>query len=142
MESILGGLIGFIAGYLLSIFFKNYTPPSKSVEKRFEDYAKFAREADDFTAKMLQESEDRKFEFNVIKEANEAFNEYVESKPLFFDGKWQKIGRIIIANPYRGFYLVHHEPTAKYINADFGKMVREKYLELKTQYDKDNGSNI
>jgi len=28
------------------------------------------------------------------------------------------------------------------INADFGKMVREKYLELKTQYDKDNGINF
>lgn len=136
MESILGGLIGFIIGYVLSIIFKNWMPPSKEAEKRFEDYAKFSRETNDFTTKMLQEHEDRKFERDVLKEAYNHFDDYLNSPPLFLDGKWQKVGIIIISNPFRECYMVHHKPTAKYISADFNKMVREKYIELKNKYDK------
>ena len=81
--------------------------------------APYYQESDDMMAKFNQEIEDDKIKRAICKEAYERVD-------MWMDGK---LG-IVIFNPIAFSYTIYHEPTAKYLHADFAKLINEKYLEF------------
>ena len=85
----------------------------------------YYKESDDNIAKFKQECEDNQINYSINREASDRLDMWIEGR-----------NGVVIFNPLRFSYTIHHEPTAKYLHADFNKLVQEKYLELKKEYEK------
>lgn len=80
-----------------------------------------------------QQFEDSSFMQDVERTAQRDFNEYLKQDDIIFGGRnYGKLG-IIISVPIRCTYTIYDEANAKYKNANFQFMVKERFKQLKSE---------
>ncbi|HUM52978.1 MAG TPA: hypothetical protein PK431_14235 [Chitinophagales bacterium] len=120
-----------VISYAISIFFKK-----KSVNvKPVISFEQFDYERENLGLLHKQEFEDRAYLMDVKRTALNNFIEWQSTPDFILMGKNYGKLCMLIAIPSKACYTIYNEKTAKYKNADFHKLVRERFNELKIQFE-------
>lgn len=96
---------------------------------------------DEGIEKLYQNMEDLRVSRHIHNEAFRLYQEFVDS-PILDMGEKKFKGGIIITNPCGMIYSVHHESSAKYLNADIYSLIMQEYDAFRDRYEDEMGEFV